>query len=401
MQNIVIDKPYRFVPPIQSLFWHRVYMLFLNRYLRKDQGIAAVECLHLDRLQASLAAGHGVMLAPNHCRPSDPMVLMKLGHQIGRPLNIMASWHLFMQSRFQRFSLPRVGVFSVYREGLDREALKCAVQILATAQRPLVIFPEGLISRSNDRLNNLMEGVALMARGAAKQRAAATPPGRVVVHPVALRYFFEGDLVAALAPVLEEIEQRLTWQPQRQLALTARILKIGDTLLALKEAEYLGAPQPGAFDERLQRLMDALLAPLEKEWLKGRRAETTVERVKLLRIAILPDMVAGELPEAERARRWRQLADVYLAQQLHNYPPNYFAPAPTPERLLETVERFEEDLTDNVRVHAPLRAVVSIGTAIEVAATREKSADGDPLVAEIRRQLEAMLEETKGQRRQA
>jgi hypothetical protein len=258
-----------------------------------------------------------------------------------------------------------------------------------------------LISRSNDRLNNLMEGVALMARGAAKQRAAATPPGRVVVHPVALRYFFEGDLAATLTPVLEEIEQRLTWQPQRQLGLTERILKVGDTLLALKEAEYLGAPQPGAFDVRLQRLMDALLVPLEKEWLKGRRAETTVERVKLLRIAILPDIVAGELPEAERARRWRQLANVYLAQQLHNYPPNYFSPAPTPERLLETVERFEEDLTDNVRVYAPLRAVVSIGAAIEVSPVREKSADGDPLVAEIRRQLETMLEELKGQRRSA
>ena len=401
MQNIVIDKPYRFVPPVQGLFWHRFFMLQLKRYLRKDQGIHAVECLHLERLQASLAAGHGVMLAPNHCRPSDPMVLMQVGQQLGRPLNIMASWHLFMQSRFQRWALPSVGVFSVYREGLDREALKCAVQILATAQRPLVIFPEGLISRSNDRLNNLMEGVALMARGAAKQRAAATPPGRVVVHPVALRYFFEGDLAATLTPVLEEIEQRLTWQPQRQLGLTERILKVGDTLLALKEAEYLGAPQPGAFDVRLQRLMDALLVPLEKEWLKGRRAETTVERVKLLRIAILPDIVAGELPEAERARRWRQLANVYLAQQLHNYPPNYFSPAPTPERLLETVERFEEDLTDNVRVYAPLRAVVSIGAAIEVSPVREKSADGDPLVAEIRRQLETMLEELKGQRRSA
>jgi hypothetical protein len=69
--------------------------------------------------------------------------------------------------------------------------------------------------------------------------------------------------------------------------------------------------------------------------------------------------------------------------------------------LLETVERFEEDLTDNVRVYAPLRAVVSIGAAIEVSPVREKSADGDPLVAEIRRQLETMLEELKGQRRSA
>jgi len=400
MQNIVIDKPYHFVPLVHGEFWHRFLLLFLPRYLDRAQGVAAVECLHVERLQQSLAAGHGVMLTPNHSRPPDPMVLMQVGRQLGRPLNIMASWHLFMQSRFQSWVLPRVGVFSVYREGLDREALKCAMQILAEARHPLVIFPEGLISRSNDRLNNLMEGVALMARGAAKQRAAAQPPGRVVVHPVAIRYFFEGDLTATLTPVLEEIEQRLSWRPQRQLTLEERIIKVGDTLLALKEAEYIGAPQSGPFGERLLRLIDAMLVPLEKEWLKGRRAEGTVERVKLLRTAILPDMVAGDLPEEERARRWRQLADVYLAQQLHNYPPNYFTPAPTPERLLETVERFEEDLTDDVRIHRPVRAVVAIGEAIEVSPTREKSAEGDPLMLEIRRQLEAMLEELKSHRRQ-
>jgi 1-acyl-sn-glycerol-3-phosphate acyltransferase len=399
MQNIVIAKPYRFVPPHRGAFWHHVFMPLLKTYLWRAQGVAAVECLNVERLQQSLAAGHGVMLTPNHSRPSDPMVLMQLARQLGRPINIMASWHLFMQERFQAWLLPRLGVFSVYREGLDREALKCAMQTLVEARRPLVVFPEGLISRSNDKLNNLMEGVALMARGAARQRAAAPVPGRVVVHPVALRYFFEGDLAATLTPVLEEIEQRLSWRPQRQLALEERILKIGDTLLALKEAEYLGAPQTGVFGERLLRLIDALLVPLEKEWLKGRRAEGTVERVKLLRTAILPDMVAGELPEDERARRWRQLADVYLAQQLHNYPVNYFTPAPTPERLLETVERFEEDLTDNVRIHRPIRAVVAIGEAIEVSATRERSAEGDPLMVEIRRQLEAMLEKLKGHRR--
>jgi len=399
MQNIVIAERYRFVPPHRGTFWHHVFMWLLKPYLWRAQGVAAVECLHLERLRQSLDAGHGVMLTPNHSRPSDPMVLMQLARQLGRPINIMASWHLFKQARFQAWALRRLGVFSVYREGLDREALKCAMQILVEARRPLVIFPEGLISRSNDKLNNLMDGVALMARGAARQRAAAPVPGRVVVHPVAIRYFFEGDLAAVLTPVLEEIERRLSWRPQRALPLEARILKIGDTLLALKEVEYLGAPQRCAFGERLLRLIDALLVPLEKEWLKGRRAEGTVERVKLLRTAILPDLVAGELPEAEQARRWRQLEDVYLAQQLHNYPANYFSPAPTPERLLETVERFEEDLTDNVRIHRPIRAVVAIGEAIEVSVTREKSVEGDPLMAEIRRQLETMLEELTSQRR--
>jgi hypothetical protein len=121
------------------------------------------------------------------------------------------------------------------------------------------------------------------------------------------------------------------------------------------------------------------------------RGDNVVTRVKNLRTALLPEMVSGELAEAERARRWRQLADIYLAQQLYFYPPGYFTPQPTPERLLETVERFEEDLTDEAPLHRPLRAVVEVGEAIEVSPTRERGADVDPVMAQIRTELEKML----------
>ena len=100
-------------------------------------------------------------------------------------------------TNFKAWLLRRIGAFSIFREGLDREALRVAIRILVEARRPLVIFPEGIITRTNDRLGTLQEGVAFIARTAAKQRAQATPPGQVVIHPVALKYFFEGDLAAS------------------------------------------------------------------------------------------------------------------------------------------------------------------------------------------------------------
>ncbi len=395
VQNVVITKPYRFVAPHRGRWWWRFFRPFLPRLLRKQHGIVDVQYRHVERLQASLAAGHGIVLAPNHCRPPDPMVLGPLSYRLGRPFYIIASWHLFMQNRLQTFLLPRLGVFSIYREGADREALKTAMQVIAEAERPMVIFPEGVISRHNDILNNLMEGTALMARGAAKQRAAANPPGKVVVHPVAIRYLFDGDVAAAVLPVLRDIEHRLTWRPQEHLPLLERIAKVGGALLALKEVEYFGAAQAGTLAERQQRLIDRLLVPLETEWVKGRREKEIVGRVKLLRIAIVPEMASGNLPEAEVQRRWRQLADVYLAQQLAFYPAGYLDAEPTPERILETVERFEEDLTDVARVHAPVRAVVDIGEAIEVSPERARGADGDPLMNAIREQLETLLAQSR------
>lgn len=400
MRNVVITKPYRFVPPQRTKVWWHFFRPILPAYLRRTAAIEHVECHGIDRLRASLAAGHGIMLAPNHCRPCDPMVLGALSYNVGRPFYIIASWHVFMQNRLQRHLLPRLGVFSIYREGADREALKMAMQVTAEAERPLVIFPEGVITRHNDKLNHLMEGTALMARGAAKQRAAATPPGQVVVHPVAIRYWFDGDIEDSAPTVLREIEHRLTWRPQDHLPLQERIAKIGGALLALKEVEYLGAPQSGSISERLERLIDGLLVPLEIEWVRGRREREIVGRVKLLRTAIVPEMITGELDEHEMQRRWRHLADMYLAQQLSCYPPDYLAADPTPERVLETVERFEEDLTDEARPHAPMRATVDVGEAIVVSPERARHPEGDPLMIEIREQLESMLANS-GRRRQA
>ena len=61
---------------------------------------------------------------------------------------------------------------------------------------------------------------------------------------------------------------------------------------------------------------------------------------------------------------------------------------------MRPIERFEEDLTDRVRVHAPLRAVVDVGEAIEVSPERSRGVEGDPLMAAIREHLTTMLAES-------
>jgi hypothetical protein len=236
-----------------------------------------------------------------------------------------------------------------------------------------------------------MEGTALIARAAAKQRAAVNPPGQVVLHPVAIRWLFLGDVEQSVTPMLDEIERRLTWRAQPGVVLLERMLRIAAALLALKEIEYCGGAQEGDLTRRVQRLTDRVLKPLEEEWLKGRVGSDVVARVKLLRMAILPELVSGNLTKAEQERRWRQLADTYLAQQLSCYPAGYLTAHPTPERIIETAERFEEDLTDHVRVLAPFRAVIDVGEAIPVTPDRPRLESGDPLMAHLRERLKTML----------
>jgi 1-acyl-sn-glycerol-3-phosphate acyltransferase len=389
MTSVVSDKPYVPVPPYRGTLWPRAMYWYVPRYLRRRYGMAKVEIIGAEKLSASIAAGHGILITPNHCRDEDPFVVSLLARQVGRPVFVVASAHLFMGNKLQAFLLRRAGAFSIYREGMDKQAVQTSIEILETAQRPLVIFPEGHISRTNDRLTPMLEGTALIARQAAKKRAKENK--QVVVHPVAIRYAFPFDVKRAAARMLDEIETRLTWRPSRGIPLVERFRKVGDGLLALKELQYLGHTQEGTIDERVARLIDAILKPLEAEWVNANGSGHPVARVKRLRTAILPDMIKGEISEEEKARRWRLLGDAELAQQLYHYPPGYISEDAPQGRIIETVERFEEDLTGKVTVHGPVEVRVTVGDAIEVSTGREARGESDPLMAAIEGQLRSML----------
>jgi hypothetical protein len=135
VQKIVIDKPYKFVPPHRGRGWPWLLQRLIRGRLRRTYGVVAVECAGTEKLLASRSAGHGILLAPNHCRPCDPEAIQELSRRAGMYPFIMASWHLFMQNRVQTFLLRRIGAFSVYREGMDRAALNTAVEILAEGSR--------------------------------------------------------------------------------------------------------------------------------------------------------------------------------------------------------------------------------------------------------------------------
>jgi 1-acyl-sn-glycerol-3-phosphate acyltransferase len=389
MHNVVIAKPYVFVPPVRWTFWPTVLRPLLEPYLDRVWGVTRVEVVGIESLRAALRERASVLIAPNHCRACDPPVISVLGARAGTPLYIMASWHLFMGSQFQAWMLRRLGAFSVYREGLDRTAIKTAVDLLAEARRPLAIFPEGIITRSNDRLAALIEGTAFIARSAAKQRAKTEPGARTLLLPVALRYRFLGHLEASAGPVLDRIETRLTWTPRPDMPLIERLRRAGNAILGLKELELVNEFRQSTLHERLARLVDEILGPLEVEWKVKTRERDVPSRVRALRTAILPELAAGGLSDAERDRRWDQLARLYLAQQLSLYPPGYLDGNPSTERLLETVERLEEDLTDAATVHRPLAVTVHVGEPIEVTA-------GGPAAAELMNAVRGRLETLLG-----
>ncbi len=399
MQDIIIEKPYQFVPPHRGNFLPKAILKLglVPWYLRKYEGVVSHQLHGVDHLRESMRQGHGVLLAPNHCRYADPLVMAFLAHEAQVPMFAMASWHLFEQSRLQRWALSTMGAFSVYREGLDRQSLDTAIDILTDPKRPLVVFPEGTVFRTNDRLQPLLDGVAFMARTAAKRRAKDGGTGKVVIHPVAIKYLFHGDLEKAVDPTLDALEKRLTWTLLKETTTLNRIHRITLAMLCLKEIEYLGSAQPGTIEVRQQRLVDHLLCPLEQEWLGKSVAGNIIPRIKSLRMKIVPELTTGELDDRERERRWTQLSQIYLSQQIASYPPDYIVSPTTDTRILETVERLEEDITDRAGVHGPLEVIIEVDEAIEVPTDRAPKGEEDPIMKRLRERMQGMLDRLSAQ----
>ena len=230
-----------------------------------------------------------------------------------------------------------------------------------------------------------------MVAGAPLAGQDATNRGEEIVREVERRSRGYGDLEAGLRPILDTLEARFSWQPQSQLALPERIGQLGEMMLTAKELEYFGDRQSGDLASRLNNLIDRILAPLEKKWLGAIQDVNVIQRIKLLRLKIVPGLIHADLSEAERAERWRQLADIYLAQQVGSYPPDYLSGEYPRERLLEMVERFEEDLTDKVSLHGEREVIIDVGERIEVSTERDRSSDTDPLMDQIRSSIASML----------
>ncbi|MFT7633703.1 MAG: hypothetical protein ACI87E_004761, partial [Mariniblastus sp.] len=94
MQDILIEKPYRFTPPFK---WHWPQRLLTmsgqhKRLLRKEHGVIDHEVRNADRIRESLKAGHGIMLTPNHPRTADPIAMYHLANETPCSLYTMASW---------------------------------------------------------------------------------------------------------------------------------------------------------------------------------------------------------------------------------------------------------------------------------------------------------------------
>ena len=106
---LVADSKYQFIPPHEGRFWPRLLGRLTPRYLKRKHGITHIEVRGGEIVKELQKSGHRVLLAPNHCRMSDAVVLQSLASSLQQPFYVMASAHLFRGNRLLAWVLRRFG----------------------------------------------------------------------------------------------------------------------------------------------------------------------------------------------------------------------------------------------------------------------------------------------------
>jgi 1-acyl-sn-glycerol-3-phosphate acyltransferase len=384
----------RYWPPRPSRFWGTVLEPFRKIYLRRQYQVVDVATDALEGLLSRMAPGDGVLLAPNHSYDADAHVMMEVGRRSRRRFYFMAAWQLFRGHRgIDGWVLQRMGAFSVDRENVDRRAIRQATELL-TRGDTLVVFPEGEVYRLNERLTPLLEGVAFMAYTAQRELEDQGAAARIWIVPTALRYTFLEDIRPTLAATMDRLEARLTLKPQPGATLPQRVLRFGEVLLTIKEKEMLGrsCENDGDLPTRIRNLTSALLRRLEAKHL-GRTLddETTPMRLKAVRRKLLEIWTEENAPPESRQQAKQGLDEAHLVLQLYSYPGDYLTEDPSPERMAETIDKFEEDIEGVIRCKGPRGVRVLFGEPIDM---KQKLGAGRPraIAAEVTQQLEEAIQ---------
>lgn len=342
------------------------------------------------------------MVTPNHAAHYDSAALYLAADQLNTPLYYMTAWQVFgMASRWDQFLMQRLGCFSVDRESSDRKAYRQAVDVLQRESCPLVVFPEGDIYHTTDRVTPFREGAAAVAVAAA--RRCDRP---VVVVPCGIKFWYVDDPTPQLHQLMTRLDERMYLRPQTDRPLAERIYRFAEAILSLKEIEFLGTSQAGPITVRIRHLAEQILSSMEPRhgirWID----KPIPDRVKELRRRIIGelDRLKSNCPppaptDPETLAAMENLSsdmdDLFFVMQLYSYPGDYLTDNPSVERLAETLDKFEEDILghDIPSVHGRRRVDIRFGEPILVPAQCAGREAIPELTADMRANVQRLIDQ--------
>ncbi len=388
MNQQPFHKPPKHWPPKLNKLWMRLCRPYRMRTLRGKQKMRYIDVQGLNQLRKLIAEDVGILITPNHSFHYDSFLLFEAAHRLKHPFYLMTAWQVFaMSNRLERWGMQQHGCFSVDRENNDTQALRQAVSILQNSAHPLVIFPEGEIYHTNDRVTPFREGaatIALLAARKSKRPIACVPCG--------LKCWYVKDPTPDLLKLMDRLEQRLLWRPRPDLPLMERVYRLAEGLLSLKEIEYLGKTQSGSIKDRRLHLANVVLTRQEEANNINGSEKTVPDRVRELRRHLIKRMEKQDQDPNELEQAQSDMADLFFVIQLFSYPGDYVREKLTIERIAETLDKLEEDiLRTDPKPRGARHVVVRFGEPIFLPKERQPKDEATNLTLTLQEKVQGIL----------
>jgi 1-acyl-sn-glycerol-3-phosphate acyltransferase len=377
------DSPYVFVPPKPSrliLGFVRWYNRFF--YMPRIKMMRRVIVTNPDILQPVRAANcNRILFLPNHSTHCDPEIMMESQRQLGIVSTFMAAYDVFQRSRRDAWMIQHCGVFSIDRDGSDRQALKTAIDILATGKYALTVFPEGNVNFTNDRVQSFLEGAAFIALKAARE---CEGQGEIYAVPVAIKVTHTTDARKMLYDRLSQMAIQADTTCDRAADLQVELRRIGIVILRQALTAHRYAVPAGDVDDLgvfLQTVVGTIVEDLEQDMERQPRTRDTLDdRVRAIRRVVHEMLIDEEQVDKHTvAQGWSDR--VMLAFRALSYSGDYVAESPTVDRVGETIEKLLEDQVSLMppayaERHAYVRLCepVPLSTYLEAFKTRTRGA---------------------------
>ncbi len=401
MSQRYFAEPYQFRPPCRSTWFVNIAQWAEPIYFPLMLNVARMEFPGLERLQESLKSNQGILLACNHTSGCDPFVLGKLAQASGRWIHFIASYHLFRgTSELFGELIRRMGAYSIFREGPDLASMKATVELLRTGDRPILIFPEGTYFKQNDRIGPLQDGIGLILRQALRNEVRP-----IVLHPLAIKYWFRRDPLPHVRGVWTTLERRHGMEHgagQSDLCRLERLIRLGmESMFADSRFGNEDEPLEHLIFQTVADQLERLTGDKESAGCSGADKSPTRDTlwaaIRKYRQTLVRELVemAGNLRAQVPIQK--KLTTLLQCENVLSISIDYAAEDPSWERIWETWARWEETAGDNESPFpAPVTAVVQVGPAIGLK-KKDRARPGeltlDPAAADFNSSLHKAMSE--------
>ncbi len=392
------DKPYQFFPPKPNRLVIALAKVWNRRFVLpgKKHRVKQVELRKADRLLPLIQSGQRLLLLPNHSTHSDPQVMLEVQRRLRINAATMAAYDVFLRGNLQAWFMQAIGCFSIDREGSDKQAMNCAIDILMSGDQALTIFPEGNVLLMNDRVTPFLGGAAFIGMRAQKKLGADKP---IYAVPVSMHFSHLACCRSIVMLQIDELESALGLESSEGQDARNRMRHVGIHLLSrnLRQRGYL---PPSAGEEDLNQLLEnsavQIIERIEEKIELQPSTDTPIERIRRVRAAIHQIRIDEERKIDHRvAATWAD--EAILALRILGYSSDYLSESPTLDRHCETLEKLREDLAEKILKPVGDRGVVvqfgePINLADHLSAKNSRKALAD-LTSQFEQSVQSGLDE--------